>query len=188
MLIILSLSAMKIYIFGAAGSGTTTQGTNLAERLNLPYLDSDMYFWEDTHVPFTERRDPVQRNNMLKTDIEKLSGYVIGGGSLPKWDGAWLHTFDLVVFLYVPPAIRLERLKQRELEHYGAVIFDNDERNRQYEEFIAWCSGYDDNTASGRTLNVHKEWIEKFTCPVLQILQDSSVRDRTEIICKAIHQ
>jgi adenylate kinase family enzyme len=177
---------MRIYIFGAAGSGTTTQGTDLAERLNLPYLDSDLYFWENTEVPFTKRRDPALRNYTLREKIASLNGYVIGGGSLPKWDESWFQAFDLVIFLYIPSALRIQRLKQRELERYGSVIFEDDERNRLYTEFIAWCSGYDDNTASGRTLRVHEEWIEKFACPVIQMQENLSTREITKNIIEAI--
>lgn len=179
---------MKVYIFGAAGSGTTTQGKDLAKKLALPYFDSDLYFWEDTAIPFTQKQDPVQRNERIRADTAPLNGYVIGGGSLPKWDEFWLDEFDFVVFLYIPRAVRLERLKQREFERYGSVIFDDNDRNRQYAEFMAWCSGYDDSTASGRTLSVHQEWIEKFTCPVIQLVTDSTIEDRTENIVRAIKQ
>ena len=179
---------MKICLFGAAGSGTTTQGTDLASKLNIPYFDSDNYFWEETDIPFTKRRDPTARNSMLYADTKNLSSYIIGGGSLPKWDESWLAAFDLVVFLYIPHKIRMDRLRNRELDRYGDVIFNHQERNRQYNEFIQWCSGYDDDTASGRTLSVHKQWIEQFNCPVLQILQDLDVQVITQMILKLIKQ
>ncbi|MEO6520518.1 MAG: adenylate kinase [Mucilaginibacter sp.] len=177
---------MKIYIFGAAGSGTTTQGLHLAMNLNIPYFDSDNYFWEDTPVPFTIRRDPQHRNTMVKSDTNKLDSYVIGGGSLPNWNNFWLSAFDLVVFLYIPAEIRIKRLKERELERYGNEIFSNQARNLQYNEFIAWCTGYDNDTASGRTLSVHRHWIQKFNCPVLQILEDLPIQTKTDLILQQI--
>ena len=35
----------RIHILGAAGSGTTTLGRALAERLQCPHFDTDDYFW-----------------------------------------------------------------------------------------------------------------------------------------------
>ncbi|WP_414847104.1 shikimate kinase [Chryseobacterium sp. IT-36CA2] len=35
---------MRIHIFGASGSGVTTLGKALSEKLNIEYLDSDDFF------------------------------------------------------------------------------------------------------------------------------------------------
>ncbi len=56
---------MKIHIFGASGSGVTTTGNALAEKLNYQYLDSDAYFWESSAVPFTVKRNPEERNSKV---------------------------------------------------------------------------------------------------------------------------
>jgi len=175
---------MKVYIFGAAGSGTTTQGIDLANKLDIPFFDSDLYFWEDTEIPFMIRRKPELRNEMLETAVHHLESYVIGGGSLPNWDHGWLQTFDFAVFLYIPQKLRLERLQQREYQRFGELLFSDAERNRQYIEFMAWCQGYDDDTARGRTLGVHKKWIHEFSCPVLQLITDLPVSQKTGIIIR----
>lgn len=57
---------MKIHIFGASGSGVTTLGKALAKKLNLTYFDSDEYFWIHTDPPFTTKRNPKERNDLIK--------------------------------------------------------------------------------------------------------------------------
>jgi adenylate kinase family enzyme len=37
---------VRVHIFGASGSGTTTLGRTLAERLGVRFFDGDDYFWE----------------------------------------------------------------------------------------------------------------------------------------------
>ncbi|CAC9976206.1 hypothetical protein FLAPXU55_03930 [Flavobacterium panici] len=41
---------MKIHIFGASESGVTTAGEALSKKLDIPYFDSDTYFWEKTQT------------------------------------------------------------------------------------------------------------------------------------------
>jgi len=176
---------MKIHIFGASGSGVTTLGLALAEKLEIPYFDSDLYFWEPTEPPFTIRREPQLRNQQITDDIKKHADWILGG-SVINWGDDWMPAFDLVVFLLIPNTIRIERLKKRELERYGNIIFTDPDRHRQYNEFIEWAAGYDDNTARGRTLQAHEQWIQRLTCPVLEIREDNSVEDCIQLIMERL--
>jgi adenylate kinase family enzyme len=177
---------MKINIVGASGSGVTTLGEQLSRELNIPYFDSDYYYWEPSNPPFTIRRDPAKRNAMLQQDIVPYKDALLGG-SFISWGDEWLTTFDLVVFLWIPSTIRIERLKQRELERYGEIIYTNEERNRLFNEFIDWASGYDSGIARGRTLQAHEEWLKKLNCPVVEIRGNKSIESRVKIVMQAIH-
>ncbi|SDZ97868.1 P-loop NTPase family protein [Pedobacter hartonius] len=176
---------MKILIFGAAGAGSTTQGEDLSLVLEIPYFDTDHYFWEPASAPFTVRRDPEVRNLMLRTALSKQQSWILGG-SLTNWGEEWYNIFNLAVFLYVPPLLRLERLRRREIERFGEAIFTDPERNRLFEEFMSWCAGYDDNTARGRTLAAHETWMKALTCPVLNIRSDLSIEQRRKLIMNKI--
>jgi hypothetical protein len=104
--------------------------------------------------------------------------YWILGGSIFNWGQQWLTAFDLVAFLWTPAAIRIERLQKREAERYEEVIFADPGRNQQYKEFIEWASGYDNNTARGRTLTAHQGWLNKLSCPVIRLEGDLSIEQR----------
>jgi len=172
---------MKIHIVGASCAGSTTLGEALATQLNYPYFDTDFYFWEPSEHPFTIKRDRDKRIEMLHNAVAHHPHYVIGG-SLVSWGDEWLSTFDLVVFLYLPPEIRIQRLKDRELERYGDVIYNKPERIAAYQQFLEWAIAYDTNAITGRTLQVHEEWLSKVTCPVLQIRGDTTVQQRIKLI------
>ncbi len=168
---------MRIHILGASGSGTTTLGQHLYERTGIPHFDSDYYYWLPTSPPFLEKRDPAERLALLRKDLTGLKSYLLTG-SVIQWGDALKSEFDLVIFLHVPPEIRLERLRRRELERYGAVIHTNPERNRQYEEFMTWAAGYDREDFSGRSKVSQERWLEGLECHLLRIEGDTTIEER----------
>ncbi|WP_342648437.1 AAA family ATPase [Mucilaginibacter sp. CSA2-8R] len=172
---------MKIHIMGASGAGSTTLGKALSERWKHPYFDTDDYFWLSSAMPFTQRRAAEERNRFLKDDLQKHKDVIVGG-SLVNWGDEWKTYFNLVVFLYLPPAIRLQRLMEREVERYGTAIFDNPERAALYQQFLTWATGYDDNTTHGRTLNTHRNWLSALDCPVLEIEGDTTIDERVNLV------
>ena len=172
---------MKLHVLGASGSGVTTLGEALSQEINLPYFDSDEYFWIKTNPPFVLKRNPAERNQLLKDDLDKHHGWIVGG-SIFQWDINQLPDFDLIVFLYIPHDVRMERLRKREMERYGNIILSDKTRNQQYKDFLAWAAGYDDNTTQGRTLAAHENWLSQQTCPVLEIRGDCTVQERVTLI------
>ena len=176
---------MHINIFGASGSGVTTLGKALAEKLNYQYFDGDQYFWMPSHTPFTIRRPPEERNALISHDTSQYKNWVLGG-SVVNWNNNW--NFDLSVFLYLPNEVRINRLKKREYERYGDIIYTDKERNKQFNEFIEWASGYDENLNSGRTLQVHQNWMQSLHKPLLIIDGDTSVEERLEAVLLKIDE
>lgn len=176
---------MKIHIFGASGSGVTTLGTVLAKELDVPYFDTDFFYWKKTDPPFTEKEAiPDRQANILKA-TEPHNSWILGG-SLISWGDFIKDTFDLAVFIYLPAEVRLERLKKRERERYGEIIFNDPDRNRQYLEFIDWAARYDDDDFHGRSKKNHLEWLEALTCRKLKIKGDTTVFQRVNRCMEAI--
>ncbi len=44
-----------IHIYGAAGSGTSTLGKYISEKLGYFFMDTDNYFWEPTNPPYAKK-------------------------------------------------------------------------------------------------------------------------------------
>lgn len=177
---------MKIHIFGASGSGVTTTGNALAEKLNLKYFDSDAYFWQTTDIPFTVKRNLEERNSKIKMDLENSESWILGG-SVFQWGENVFPDYDLVVYLWIPPAIRMERLKKREFERYGNVIYTNPDRIKQFEDFIEWAADYDNHTGiANRNFQAHKNWLASIDFPVLDISGDLTLQQRIDLILEKI--
>jgi adenylate kinase family enzyme len=170
---------MKIQIMGASCAGSTTLGRALAKHLNIPFFDTDEYFWVLTDPPFTTKRDPELRNASIKADMAKHDSWV-QAGSVIKWGADWEEMFDVVVFLYIPHELRMQRLTARELERYGDIIYTDPARNAQYKVFVAWAEKYEDVTFSGRNIKAHEDWLSRVNAKVLEIRGDTTVEERIE--------
>lgn len=157
-----------IHLFGASGSGTTTIAAQLSARLGCAHFDADRYFWLPTAEPFTQERDRAECLRLLRRDLESADRWVLSG-SVIGWGEVFAPLFDLAVFVYVPPALRIDRLKKREAERYGARILPGGERRGAYLDFISWAAAYEDGTRGGRSLAKHEAWMQTLACPVLRV-------------------
>lgn len=166
---------MRIHITGAAGSGATTLGAALAQDLSLPHEDADSYYWLPTSPPFKEKRSTTDRLEMACRALHTEQGIVLSG-SIYGWGLQVEDAFDLVVFLYLPAAVRIERLRRREIERYGAAD----------PAFLKWASEYDEGPSEGRSLAKHNAWLAQRTCPVLRLEQDQTVAERVARVRQAL--
>lgn len=175
---------MKIYLFGASGAGATTLGQALAPQLNVPYFDADTFYWAPAEQPFTLKRPSVERNRLLDEALTQRPAWVLGG-SLVSWGERWLTAFDLAVFLWVPPAIRLARLRQREEDRYGKLLYTDAFRQQESAAFLDWAATYDTSGTVGRSLAVHTAWMRHLNCPVLELRGDLTVAERVAAVVAA---
>ena len=53
---------MKILIFGASGSGTTTLASEIETKTGFKHLDVDDYYWKKTNPPYQEKIPLTERN------------------------------------------------------------------------------------------------------------------------------
>lgn len=158
---------MRILITGASGSGTSTLGAALAQSLQGRHLEGDDCYWLPTTPPFVCKRPAPERADMVCQALQ-VPGPVVMSGSVVGWGHAVEDAFDLIVFLTLPAALRVERLRQRELERFGHAD----------AAFLAWAAQYDQGPPEGRSLAKHLAWLAVRTCPVLRLAGDLSVAER----------
>jgi hypothetical protein len=139
--------------------------------LQYPVLDADDYFWLPTTPPFQKKRERAERLSLLLKDYHARP-YSIVSGSIVGWGEELEQSFDLIIYLWLPADIRLERLRRRETERYGIVN----------EEFMAWAASYDTGDTTIRSRMLHEEWMAKMSCPILRLEGDLTVGDRLEQI------
>ncbi|QHV96553.1 P-loop NTPase family protein [Spirosoma endbachense] len=168
---------MKLHVFGASGSGVTTLGHRLSLLLNTPYFDTDSYHWVPTYPPFTIKRPAHQRHAWLVSDLARQNSWILGG-TVYNWGDYWRSAFDLAVYLWIPKAIRLERLHQREQSRGGLVGMAAE----QSKLFLDWAAQYDAGDLPGRSRARHDAWIDQLNCPVLRLEGDIRLDERVELV------
>ena len=161
----------KIHIFGASGAGTTTLGSLLARRLKIPHFDTDDYYWIETEVPYTEKREVSERVELLRTDLEKHSSWVLSG-SCCGWGDFTITMFTLVVFLWIPHELRMARLRKREIDLFGLeAVSPGGWFHDNHREFMSWAEKYDFAGTDMRSRALHEQWISKLPCRVIRFEQ-----------------
>lgn len=170
-------TARYILITGASGTGTTTLADALATELSTTHLEADDFLWLPSNPPYQHLADKTQRGERLLQEM-RSRGRAVVAGSVMGWGQPLENGFDLVVFLYLPVELRLERLKRREIKRFGQAK----------PEFLGWAAQYDEGGISGRSLARHQEWLSLLTCAVLKLEGDMSVTDRVRQILDAVDE
>jgi adenylate kinase family enzyme len=163
----------RIHIFGASGSGTTTLARAVAARLQCPALDTDDFYWLPTERPFQEKRPAARRLELLQDELSRTAGWVLAG-SLCGWGDALIPLFDLVVLLEVDPAVRLQRLREREATRYGASrIAAGGDLYTSHEAFLEWAAQYDTGETDVRSWRLHEAWLQLLPSRIRVLRLDS---------------
>ena len=158
-----------IIIFGAAGSGKTTLGRELAGRLGFLHIDIDDYIWRwDTEIPYTVLRPRQERIEALMEAVSKGERFVMTG-SMDSIREFFTPLFDLAVFLTVPTDIRLQRLGARKSEQFGERILPGGDMYEQNQKFFNEAAAYDTGEPPQVCLKIHEQWATEFECPVLRL-------------------
>ena len=180
------MKTCRIHITGASGAGVTSLGRALADALAIPHHDTDDYFWLPTTPPYRDIREVADRLRLMREVFLDRSDWILSG-SLDGWGDSVIPLLGSVVFLYVPTAIRLQRLRAREARRLGSdAIAPGGQLHREAEEFIEWALHYDDGTREGRNLVRHRTWLAALPCRVLRLDGTRPLKDLVEEVCSAI--
>jgi adenylate kinase family enzyme len=171
------MSAYRIHITGASGSGTSTLGQSLALRLGFEWLDADAYFWEPTNPPFRVRRQKGERLCRIFDDLERFENAILSG-CICGWDERLENAFDLEIFLAIPREIRLARLREREIRTLGKID----------PEFMDWTERYEEGGFDVRSRLLHERWLCERKCDVLRIEGDRTNDDRIATAIEFLRQ
>ena len=176
---------MKILVFGASGSGTTTLGDEIEKNTNFVHLDVDDYYWEKTNPPFQKKVDLAKRNSQLKKDVNTFDNVIVSG-SMVSWGQEWETAFDLAIFMRLENNERMKRLKNREIERYGKKLLTDKQLQESSKAFLEWANQYENPNFKGRSLKVHLDWLELLDCKVLKLNGENDLADNLEKVLQEI--
>ena len=165
---------LRVHVLGASGSGTTTFGRALASQFSIPHHDTDDYYWFPTDPPYQDKRPIPERLALMKTMFLPRPNWVLTG-SLSSWSETLLPYFDVVVFVSLDNALRLDRLRIREEHRYGKkAMIPGGERYKAHKAFLEWAALYEDPNFEGRSRVTHERWLASLKCPIVRVDSSSS--------------
>jgi len=178
---------MKIHILGASGSGTSTVGRILSERMAIPLFESDDMFWEKAEIPFSVKRAKGERVELLTRIIENNESFIIAGSAL-IWGDILLETVDCIVLLTCPREERLSRLMAREKARFADRIEAGNDMHSNHKEFIEWAMSYDSGGMETRSKASEEAWIEKAKGRVIKIENRDSEKTASLLLTSHFRQ
>lgn len=156
----------RLLITGAAGCGTTTAGRAIAARIGAQFLDADDFFWLPTDPPYVAKRPADLRLAAVLQAVATPTPVVIAG-SIAGWGAALEASLSAIVYLWVPPDVRVERLRERETRRFGKPL----------DGFLEWAAQYDEGNLPGRSRARHERWLSERACPVHRLEGNFSVAE-----------
>ena len=148
-----------IIVFGANGSGKTTLGCDLARILGFKHMDHETYAFAQSEVPYTSERSRDEQIKRMLADIEKNRGFVISA-VIGDFGEEIESLYDLAVHIEAPLELRIERVKQRDIEKFGERIIEGGDMYEQHQKFIEFVAS--------RPLSRIEQWEEPLACPVIR--------------------
>lgn len=180
-----------VHIFGAPGSGVSTLGKALADRLGYSFFDTDDYYWfTGDDLPYRRKRNPEHRLRLLRSDLAEAPQFVLSGALFGWGDPVMREQIDLIVYRWLPAALRLERIRKREAARYGRErLLPGGDLHVVFEKFLNWSAGYDqEDTMLQRTRSADLRALEEASvCPVLHLEQDQTVEALVTCIFEFMH-
>lgn len=167
---------MKIQIIGGSGTGKSTLAKFISETENIKWIDTDNYLWKDDS--FTENNPIEKRIRLYQEDMASCSSYV-ASGSLFSWCPKGFSNRDLLVFLSLDEAVRMERLRKREIERNNRSKMWVDKNGEYTTDFLEWCKIYlteKDKSMPG-TYAEQSYQMELSKSPVLKLDSSRSVKE-----------
>ena len=106
-----------------------------------------------------------------------VAGHWVFSGSAPEWAKPIELLYDLVVFLRLDPAVRMERLRRRDAARYGKRIEAGGDMAAASADFFRWAEAYDVAGLEQRSLALHESWLATLKVPVLRLDSAAPLQD-----------
>ena len=162
------MEGYRIHITGASGTGTSTLARTLAGRLSSQAFDTDDFYWKPTDPPFSEKRPIADRIRLMDEMFLPRSSWILSG-SLHTWGMPVMDRVTHVIFLTLPSAQRLARLRSRERKLFGARIGPGGDLERAHRGFLDWAMSYDQPMTEGRSRAAHETWLASLNQRVIRL-------------------
>ena len=153
---------MGVLICGLNGTGKSTLGRMLADRLGYTFIDNeDLYFPKtDSSYTFSSPRSKEEVIRLLEERISQNNRFIFAAVRGDYGDQL-IASLDHIVLIEVPRQIRSQRVRDRSYQKFGERILPGGDL---YEKENKWFSLTDSRPDAYVT-----DWLMTVNCPVIRI-------------------
>ena len=153
---------MGILICGLNGTGKSTLGRMLADRMGYEFVDNEDLFFPKTDPLYTFS-SPRSEEEVIRLLEDKISGNnrFIFAAVKGNYGDRLIALLDYIVLIEVPKQIRSNRVRDRSYQKFGDRILPGGDL---YEKENKWFSLTDNRPDTYVT-----DWLETLDRPVIRI-------------------
>jgi len=153
---------MGILICGLNGTGKSTLGKMLAERMGYEFIDNeDLYFSKaDSSYVFSSARSKEEVIRILEEKIRANKEFIFAAVK-GNYGDKLITLLDHIILVEVPKQIRSQRIRDRSYQKFGDRILPGGDL---YDKESKWFLLTDSRPESYVT-----DWLEAVDCPVIRI-------------------
>lgn len=170
---------MGIIICGLNGTGKSTLGKALAEKLHFHFIDIENLYFPKTN-PNKIYASPRTRKEVEKLLLHEIKTHIDFILASVKGDyGEDIYSLiQYAILLDVPKNIRLKRVKKRSFQKFGNRMLLGGDLYEQEENFFHFVESRDEN--------IVEEWVKSLKCPVIRMDGTKSIDENTNFIMERI--
>lgn len=168
-----------IVICGLNGTGKSTLGKALAERLHFYFIDNeDLYFPKtDPNYIYTAPRTREEVGKLLFSEVKAHENFVFASVK-GDYGEAVYPFFQYAVLIEVPKDIRIERVKNRSFQKFGDRMLAGGDLYEQEERFF--------DLVKSRAEDTVEKWVQSLKCPIIRIDGTKPIEENIDLIVEQI--
>ena len=143
------------------------------------YFKKKAYWKQNTDSPYTQMYTREEKISRLNTDIAPYEHFVMAG-SMSSFHYAFDDMFKMMVFLYVEPDIRIQRVHKRAIERFGRRVLEGGDMYESHMKFLKDNRSYEEDGSPN--MREQKEWMTNMSCVKIELDGATDLESNADII------
>ena len=153
---------MGILICGLNGTGKSTVGRMLADRMGYEFIDNEDLFFPkaDPLYMFSNPRSEEEVIRLLEERIRENNRFIFAAVR-GNYGDKLIASLDYIVLIELPKQIRSQRVRDRSYQKFGDRILPGGDLYDKESKWFSLTDSRPDDYVTG--------WLETVDCPVIRI-------------------